>query len=164
MPTPSGQPSPSGFTFFAIHRVSDIAVERASDALDRALMNQIGFPEGLEIREMENDLNAMAGKVRLLAINFTLSKLVAILPVLVMDGANLYEKLKPRFQGPVERKQFVTQVIKYVYKKANPDLPYLVEPFETMVEDMILNSVPDLLDNLEAKLNELISKLTVFFK
>ncbi|MCI0558118.1 MAG: hypothetical protein MN733_06455 [Nitrososphaera sp.] len=157
-------PAPSGFTFSAIKRVSPIEIEKASEALDRALLREIGLPEEVEIREFENAVAAIAEQVKFLATDFSLSKLIAVLPAIVMDGAALWERLEPKLSGKIERKEFITKVVRYVYRRNDPDLPYLIEPFETLVEDMILNAVPELVDNLEVKLAELIGKLTSIFK
>jgi hypothetical protein len=94
-----------------------------------------------------------------LAVGFSISKLIAVLPELVMDGAALWDQVKPKLDDSVERKDFITKVIRYAYRKNDPDLPVLVEPFETMVENMIINAIPDLLDNLEAQLEKLAEKL-----
>jgi hypothetical protein len=156
MPTPSG-------LFSYVSNVSDASFEAASEALDRALLKVVGLPEELEIRELENALYDMTEKIKALVSGFTVSKLIAILPGLVMDGAALWDRVESKLSGEVERKEFITAVVRYAYRKNDPDLPVLVEPFETMVENMIINAIPDLLDNLEEKLNELSEKLKKIF-
>jgi hypothetical protein len=145
--------------FQYVSTVNDEEFAEASAALDRALLKAVGLPEELEIRELENALHAMSGKVKALAVGFSISKLIAVLPELVMDGAALWDQVKPKLDDSVERKDFITKVIRYAYRKNDPDLPVLVEPFETMVENMIINAIPDLLDNLEAQLEKLAEKL-----
>ena len=157
-------PTPSGFQFHLINHVSDAEYQLASEALDRALLRRIGLPEEVEVRGFENDINAMADKIKDLAKDFSLSTVIAVLPNIVLDASALYEKLAPKLGDSIERKEFITKVVRYVYRKNDPDLPYLIEPFETMVENMILDAVPQLLDNMEAKLNELVQKIAGFLK
>jgi hypothetical protein len=164
MPTPSGLPSPSGYTFFAIKRVAPAELEAASAALDRALLRQIGLPEEVEVRAFENAVLKISGELKSLAKDFSLSQLIAILPSIVMDAAALWEQLSPLISNKIERKEFITKVIRYVYRKNDPDLPFLIEPFESMVENMILNAIPGLIDNLEAKLAELVGNLKNILK
>lgn len=166
VPAGSGLPAPSGTkTVFSIGRpISPIDFQKASEALDRALLRKVGLPEEVEIREFENEINEIAGEIKTIVKDFTLSKLIALLPTLIMDAAALYDKLNPVLKNQVSRIDFVSRVIRYAYKKNDPDLPYLVEPFETMIEDMILNAVPGLLLNLETKLSELFQNLTKIVK
>lgn len=152
-------PTPSGYTFFAIKRVSPTEFEKASAALDRALLRQIGLPEEVEVRAFENAIIKISGDLKALAKDFSLSSLIAVLPGIVMDATSLWEQLSPKISDKIERKEFITKVVRYVYRKNDPDLPFLVEPFESMVEDMILNAIPGLVDNLEAKLGELLNNL-----
>lgn len=165
-PTPSGLPAPSGTktVFTIISHVNETDFQKASDALDRALLRKVGLPEEVEIREFENEITAMALQIRAITKDFTLSKLIALLPNLVMDAAVLYEKVNPILKNKVSRIDFISRVIRYAYKKNDPDLPYLIEPFETMVEDMILNSVPGLLINLEKKISDIINNIGSFLK
>ena len=151
--------SPSGQTWYLVERFTEADFEAASAALDKALLRQIGLPEDVDIRAFENAIADMAEKIKFLASDFSLSRLIAILPVLVMDGAALWEQLKPNLEGKIERRDFITRVIRYIYRKNDPDLPFLVEPFETLVEEMIINAIPELLDNLETKINELLERL-----
>ena len=37
-----------------------------------------------------------------------------------------------------EKKQMVISTVKDIYKKVNPDIPYIPEPFETMLENIML--------------------------
>ena len=157
-------PTPSGFTFFAIKRVTPGEVEKASAALDRALLRQIGLPEEVEIRAFENAVIKIGEQLKGLAKNFSLSQLIAVLPSVVLDATALWEQLSPLISDKIERKEFITKVIRYVYRKNDPDLPFLVEPFESMVEEMILNAIPGLVDNLEAKLAELFENLKNILK
>lgn len=157
-------PTPSGFKFQLISHVSDAQFEAASAALDRALLRQIGLPEEVEVREFENTVNKLADQVRVLAKNFSLSSLIAILPGIVMDVTALWEKLSPRISDKIERKEFITKVVRYVYRKNDPDLPFIPEPFETMIENMIIDAIPGMVDNLEAKLSELVNSLKNILK
>ena len=149
---------PSGIWSY-VSTVTDEEFAEASAALDVALVKAMGLPEELDVRELENALYAMANKIKALAVGFSISKLIAILPELVMDGAALWESVEPKLKDKIDRKEFITKVIRYAYRKNDPDLPILVEPFETIVEDMIINAIPDLLDNLEKQLEKLAAKL-----
>jgi len=165
MPTPSGipLPTPSGIPFSYISNVTDIEFEDASAALDRALLRAIGLPEDVEIREFENAVYAMTAKLNTLTDNFTLSALIVLLPELITDGLALWEKVKPHIATKMDRKEFVGKVITYVYRKHDPDIPLLVEPFETMVENMILGAIPGLMDNIESQLEKLLEKVKGLF-
>lgn len=159
MPTPSGLPVP----FSYVSNVTEAEFEAASAALDRALLRAIGLPEEVEIREFENAVYAMTDKINALAKDFTLGKLIAVLPELITDGLALWEKVEPNLTTPMDRKEFVAKVITYVYRKHDPDIPILVEPFESMVENMILEAIPGLIDNIEEQLSKLIEKIKKLF-
>ena len=156
-------PTPSGLSYGFVSTVTDAEFEEASAALDRALLRAIGLPEEVEIREFENAVYAMTEKVKTLVVDFSISKFIGILPMLISDGIALWDKVEPKIGDSIERKHFIGSVIRYVYKKHNPDLPVLVEPFETMVEDMILAAVPELIDGLEEQFNALEKKLRSIF-
>lgn len=143
--------------------ITDKVFEEASAALDRALLREIGLPESIEIREFENGVFAMTERVKNLITNFSVAKFIGILPFLIADGEALWEKVKPKLTEPMDRKVFISNVIRYVYKKHDPDLPVLIEPFETMVENMILGAVPGLIDSLEGQLEKLEAKLRSIF-
>lgn len=159
MPLPSG----TSLSFHYVTDVTDAEFAEASAALDRALLRVIGLPEEVEIREFENTTYAMTLKVKSIIDDFTVSKLIAILPELVFDAMALWEKVQPMVSDEMGRKEFATKLIRYVYRKHDPDLPMIPEPFETMVEDMIINAVPDMIDGLESKLKVLFDKLREIF-
>ena len=162
----SGIP-PSGSVPFYWHYKSQVntsAFDKASDAFDRALLKTIGLPDSMDIRIFENTLAKMTGEITKLASAFSVSALIAILPNIIIDGTELWAILEPKFKDKITRQDFITKVIRYAYKKANPDLPFLVEPFETMVENMILDAIPGMLDNLDKKLEELLAKFKLFVK
>jgi hypothetical protein len=167
MPTPSGIPTPTpsgtGVPWGYISHVTDTQFEEASAALDRALLRVIGLPESVEIREFENAVYAMTTKINTLAGNFTLSQLIVLLPELITDGLALWEKVEPHVAGAVNRKEFVSKVITYVYRKYDPDISFLVEPFESMVENMILGAIPGLMDNIEGQLEKLLERIRGLF-
>jgi len=156
-------PNPSGLSWGYVSNVTDTAFEEASAALDRALLRAIGLPEEVEIRQFENAVYAMTDRVKELIKDFSVSKFIGILPMLIADGEALWTKVEPHVSDSVERKEFITKVIRYVYRKHNPDLPVLTEPFETLVEDMVINAIPELIDNLEAHLEKLEEKLRGIF-
>jgi len=158
MPTPSGL-----ISFSYLSTVNDVEYEAASVALDRALLRVIGLPEDVEIRAFENAVYGMTDKVNVLASNFTISNLIVLLPELITDGLALWEKVEPIVKDEMDRKVFIQRVITYVYRKHDPDIPVLVEPFETMVENMILNAIPGLIDNAEEQLQKLIDRLSKLF-
>lgn len=46
-----------------------------------------------------------------------------------------------------DKKKLLTDAISYVYRKIDPNLPYIPEPIESRIEDFVLaNLVPPLLD------------------
>ena len=161
-PLPSGT-MPTGSMFTYVRHVSDAEFTEASAALDRALLKAIGLPENLELHEFENTLYSLSSQIQNIVVDFTLAKLISILPGLVIEASALWDRVGPQVQTGTNRKEFVARVITYAYKKNDPDLPFLPEPFETVVEDMILAAIPGMLDNLEAKLNELAEKLKKYF-
>ena len=156
-------PTPSGISWAYISNISDVEFEEASAALDRALLKAIGLPEELELREIENELYVLSEQVKAIVTDFSVSKLIGILPDLIIDAAALYEKVEPKLATGTDRKDFITKVIRYAYRKNDPDLPFVPEPFETIIEEMILNAVPVLLDKLEAKFDEITEKLKALF-
>lgn len=40
--------------------------------------------------------------------------------------------------GP-QKKEVVLSTVKDIYKKVNPDIPWIPEPFETMMEDIMMD-------------------------
>lgn len=42
-----------------------------------------------------------------------------------------------------QKKQVVMSTVKEIYKKVNPDIPLIPEPFETMIEDIMLDKALD---------------------
>ena len=54
-----------------------------------------------------------------------------------------------------QRKAAVTSSVKDIYKKINPDIPMIPEPFETMIEDVMLDKALDsFIDFLVSKYKE----------
>lgn len=152
-----------GLTWGYVSNVTETQYEEAAGALDRALLGAIGLPEDIDIREFENGVYAMTEKVKSLVVDFNVGKFIGILPLLIADGEALWAEVKPKLTEPMERKDFIYRVIRYVYKKHDPDLPVLVEPFETLVENMILGAIPGLIDSLEGQLEKLEAKLRSIF-
>ena len=163
MTLPSGTAPSGGLSYGFVSTVTDAEFDEASAALDRALLRAIGLPEDVEIREFENAVYAMTEKVKAVITNFSISKFIGMLPMLISDGIALWDKVEPRIGDQIERKFFISAVVRYVYKKHNPDLPVITEPFETMVEDMVLAAVPELIDGLEEQFNVLEKKLRSIF-
>ena len=164
MPTPSGIPLP----FQYLSSVSDIQFDAATDALDRALLRQIGLPEDVDVRIFENAVFNIVNKVNTLIRSFTLSTAIWIIPEIIQDGINLYETMEPVVKDKVDRNDFISRVIVYAYKKYDPDLPIIPEPFETMVENLILAAVPDLVtkgqDGIEEVVQGWIDRFVKFFR
>ena len=157
-------PDASGTVPFSdLSTVTDVEFDEASAALDRALLRAIGLPEDVEIREFENAVYAMTAKFNTLTADFTLANLIVLLPELITDGLAVWEKLEPKVADTMERKEFVAKVITYVYRKHDPDIPFLVEPFESMIENMILGAIPGLIDNLEGQLSKLLESVKKLF-
>ena len=150
-------------TWGYISNVTEQEFEQASAALDRALLNAIGLPEDIDIREFENGVYAMTERVKSLVVNFSVAKFIGILPLIIADAEALWSVVGPKLSEPMERKDFIARVVRYVYKKHNPNLPVLVEPFETIVENMILDSVPELIDSLEEQIKKLEDRLKKIF-
>lgn len=42
-----------------------------------------------------------------------------------------------------QKKEVVISSVKEIYKKVNPDIPYIPEPFETWMEDLLLDKALD---------------------
>jgi hypothetical protein len=156
-------PTPSGVSWSYISTVSDTEYEEASASLDRALLAAIGLPEDMEMREIENELYALSEKVKAIVEDFSVAKLIGILPDLIIDAAALWEKVEPSLATGTDRKDFITKIVRYAYRKNNPDIPFIPEPFETVIEDMIIGAIPTLLDTLEAKFEEITDKLKEIF-
>ena len=156
-------PTPSGISWSYISNVSDTEYAEASAALDRALLAAIGLPEDMELRDIENELYALSEKVKAIATDFNVAKLIGILPDLIIDAAAIWEKVEPKLGTGTDRKDFITKIIRYAYRKNDPDLPFIPEPFESVIEDMIINAIPTLLDVLEAKFEEITDKLKTIF-
>ncbi len=59
-------------------------------------------------------------------------------------GARLVEAVE-NVQGisGQQKKEVVMSSVKEIYKKINPDIPMIPEPFETMTEDMMLDKALD---------------------
>ncbi|MEW6103627.1 MAG: hypothetical protein AB1630_07445 [bacterium] len=66
----------------------------------------------------------------------------------------LVEDVKKEAKGE-DKKKLVTDGVTYIYKRVNPDLPFLFEPLETYVENLILEKlVPGFIDFLVDKFNK----------
>lgn len=57
--------------------------------------------------------------------------------------------------GP-KKKEVVMSVVKDIYKEVNPDLPWIIEPFESMLENLFLEKALDafidyIVDNYKAR-------------
>ncbi len=68
-------------------------------------------------------------------------------------GSKLVEAVEnvEGISGP-QKKEVVKSTIKEIYKKVNPDIPYIPEPFETWVEDVMLDK------SLDAFIDFIVSK------
>ncbi len=155
-------------SFEYLSRVSDEEFKSASTALDTALLRAIGLPEDVDIRGFENAIYKIINKVNSLIRDFTLSTAIWVIPDVIEDAEELYKTMKPTIKDKVSRTDFISRVIVYAYRKHDPDLPVLVEPFESMVENIILNSVPTLVEKADSGLEPIIEswieKLVKFFK
>lgn len=71
-------------------------------------------------------------------------------------GAKLVEAVEDVGDATGEvKKQVVKSAVKEIYAKYNPDIPWIVEPFETMLETMMLDKALDsFVDFIVAKYNE----------
>ena len=59
-------------------------------------------------------------------------------------GTRLVEAVENVEDVPGEqKKEVVMSTVKDIYKEVNPDLPWIPEPFETMVEDLLLDRALD---------------------
>jgi hypothetical protein len=51
-----------------------------------------------------------------------------------------------------EKKQFVCETIRSIYKSVDPNIPWLIDPFESLLENFILdNVVPPFVDYIVSK-------------
>ena len=142
------EPSGTLPNFGYVSNVTNEQFEEARDSLDRAILRAAGLPVDVEIVEFENAAYAMTDKINILIKDFTVPNLIILLPELIVDALMIWTKLEPKLSTSMDRKQFVTSVIVYAYRKHDPDIPYLVEPYETMVEDMLLAAIPGLINKL----------------
>jgi hypothetical protein len=54
-----------------------------------------------------------------------------------------------------QKKEVVISTVKEIYKKVGPDIPYLPEPFETWMEDLLLDkALSEFIDFIVAKYKE----------
>jgi len=54
-----------------------------------------------------------------------------------------------------QKKEVVKSTVKDIYKRVNPDIPWIPEPFETMMENLILDKALDaFIDVIVSKYNE----------
>jgi len=72
-------------------------------------------------------------------------------------GTSLVEAIEnvEEVPGP-QKKEVVLSVVKEIYKEVNPDLPWIIEPFESMLENLFLEKALDafidyIVDNYKAK-------------
>lgn len=144
-------------------RVSETKYAEASAALDKALLDTIGLPESIDIRDIENGLYSISEKVKYTLQNFSLSKLIGELPSIISDALVLWEKIEPKVKDSISRKDFAVKVIRYGYRRNDPDIPVIPEPFETIIEDLILNAVPILIDKLDTLGNNILNKVKEIF-
>lgn len=155
------------FNFDYVSNVSEAKFKSASEALDRALLRAIGLPEDVDVRAFENAVNGIIIKINDLIKNFSFANALWLIPEIIEDGIALYDEMKPVISDKVERTDFISRTIVYAYKKHDPDLPWITEPFESMVEKLILGAVPSLVekasDGLEPVIQDWIEKLKKFF-
>jgi uncharacterized protein YicC (UPF0701 family) len=67
-------------------------------------------------------------------------KLTEIIKFSFEGGTRLVEAVE-NVQGisGEQKKEVVISSVKEIYKKVNPDIPYIPEPFETWMEDLLLD-------------------------
>lgn len=54
-----------------------------------------------------------------------------------------------------QKKELVVSTVRDIYRKVNPDIPWIPEPFETMIVDVVLDKVLNaFVDFLVAKYKE----------
>jgi len=159
--------TPSGITFTYISHVDENRFDAASAALDKALLRQIGLPEDVDIRLFENSVLTIINKVSTLINNFTLSNAIWIIQSIIDDVTALWDNMESVLSEKISRDDFISRTIIYAYRKQDPDLPFLVEPFESMVEKIILSMVPTIVAQADKGLEPLIAswvqKLVKFF-
>jgi hypothetical protein len=69
-------------------------------------------------------------------------QLTEIIKFIFDAGTKLIEAVEnvQGISGP-QKKEVVMSTVKDIYRKVNPDIPLIPEPFETMIEDIILDRV-----------------------
>lgn len=50
-----------------------------------------------------------------------------------------------------EKKQLVMSAVRDIYKRVSPDIPLIPEPFETWLEDLLLDKVLDVFVEFQAR-------------
>jgi hypothetical protein len=156
-------PTPTGIWGF-VNPVSSEEITAAKESLDKALLVQIGLPDYIDIRELDNGLFSLVNKVEaIFDQNFKPSRLISSLPELIADAEGLWAAVEPRLKGKIERKEFIGRVITYAYRKVDPNLPLVSGLAERIVESLILAAIPDLVDGLDDLAEQLIAKLKEVF-
>jgi hypothetical protein len=156
-------PTPSGLWEF-MSPVPEHEIEEAKQALDRALLDEVGLPEDTDIRAMENGLFDIVGMVETIFDDgFKPSRLISSLPLLITKAEELWGGVNGQLSDEIDRKDFIARVIRYAYKKVDPDLPRVSGLVEIMVEDLILGAIPDLVDNLDGIIGRLVDKIKDLF-
>ena len=156
-------PEASGLWVFT-DPVSSEEIEEAKQSLDRALLAQVGLPEDIDIREMENGLLDLVESVRdIFDEGFKPSRLISSLPILIMKGEALWSAVEAQIGDELQRKDFIGRVITYAYRKVDPNLPVVSGLAEVMIENLILGAIPDLVDNLDNLADSLVEKLKGLF-
>lgn len=93
----------------------------------------------LEIRnEIKGDVdNVMKSFEEYKKDGFTVSEVAKFV---FEAGTELVEAVE-NVQGltGAQKKEFVQTTVREIYKEVNPDIPWIPEPFETMLEDMMLD-------------------------
>lgn len=83
-------------------------------------------------------------------------KLTEIIKFAFEAGARLVEAVE-NVQGisGEQKKEVVISTVKEIYKKVNPDIPYIPEPFETWIENLLLDrALNEFIDFIVAKYKE----------
>lgn len=71
-------------------------------------------------------------------------------------GAKLVEAVEDvqGISGP-QKKEIVMSTVKEIYKKVNPDIPFIPEPFETWMENLLLDrALSEFIDFIVGKYKE----------
>jgi hypothetical protein len=88
--------------------------------------------------EIQQDIDALTGSFeKHLQGGFELTEIASFT---FEVGSRLVEVVEgvQGVSGP-QKKEVVLSAVKNIYKKVNPDIPWIPEPFETMVEDIMID-------------------------